>query len=589
MYTHIKGVQILISLLKQFNIRHIVISPGTRNTALAHSVENDDFFSCYSIVDERSAGYFALGISEALDVPVCASCTAATATCNYLPAIKEAYEKNIQLIALTADQDPYEMFHMEDQCIDQVDMFHGYVKCAVDVPKVNTERDYWYFNRRVNEALLELDHNGKGPIQINYHMSYSLKEISTFDVEQLPTTRKINRYSDDIDFDMWTSELMKKKRILVVGGSDYDVTGKLRKAINIFAQKYNTTVIADTYANIYSDELILNPKMLGDSITSGYVNQLAPDLIITFGNVYYSTVKYFMQSYSTAVEHWQIAADGMMNDGYHCLKNIFECRPEEFFEGVTKKCSSKNDMEYFELWKKRVELFKYPDLKFTNFKVIQEFCKRIPENALLHTTVLDSIRMSNYVDMPNTVRCFANIGADGIDGALSTFLGQAKSETELTFLLIGDLCLLYDMNALLQKMPKNVRILVINNYAGAEFHKNFGLERIATLNQYVAAGHSVKIEQCISSQFKYLCATNIDELQEAIDTFTKDGETPILLEVFTDAPTDAAVLKEYWSLNRLETQDGSGKVKKVIRELANKILNDKSKEKIRRIIAAVKS
>lgn len=366
MYTHIKGVQILISLLKQFNIRHIVISPGTRNTALAHSVENDDFFSCYSIVDERSAGYFALGISEALDVPVCASCTAATATCNYLPAIKEAYEKNIQLIALTADQDPYEMFHMEDQCIDQVDMFHGYVKCAVDVPKVNTERDYWYFNRRVNEALLELDHNGKGPIQINYHMSYSLKEISTFDVEQLPTTRKINRYSDDIDFDMWTSELMKKKRILVVGGSDYDVTGKLRKAINIFAQKYNTTVIADTYANIYSDELILNPKMLGDSITSGYVNQLAPDLIITFGNVYYSTVKYFMQSYSTAVEHWQIAADGMMNDGYHCLKNIFECRPEEFFEGVTKKCSSKNDMEYFELWKKRVELFKYPDLKFTN-------------------------------------------------------------------------------------------------------------------------------------------------------------------------------------------------------------------------------
>lgn len=122
MYTHIRSVQILISLLKQFDIQHIVLSPGTRNTALAHSVETDEFFKCYSIVDERSAGYFALGISEALGVPVCISCTAATATCNYLPAMKEAYQRGIQLIALTADQDPYEMFHMEDQCINQVDI-----------------------------------------------------------------------------------------------------------------------------------------------------------------------------------------------------------------------------------------------------------------------------------------------------------------------------------------------------------------------------------------------------------------------------------------------------------------------------------
>lgn len=590
MYTHIKGVQILISLLKQYNIRHIVISPGTRNTALAHSVETDDFFVCYSIVDERSAGYFALGISEALGVPVCVSCTAATATCNYLPAMQEAYERNIQLIALTADQNPYEMFHMEDQCIDQVDMFHGYVKCAVDVPKVNNENDYWYFNRCVNEALLELDHHGKGPIQINYHMSYSLKEISTFDVEQLPVTRKVNRYTNDIDFDIWASELEGKRRILVVGGSDFDVTSRLRQSINLFARVFNATVIADTYSNIYGGELILNPKMLGDSITAGYIKQLAPDLIISFGNVYYSTVKYFMQNYSATVEHWQIAVDGMMNDGYHCLKNIFECRPEEFFEGVAEKCDFTNNMEYYNLWKKRVELFKYPDLKFTNFKVIKEFCERIPEDSILHTTVLDSIRMSNYVEMPAGVRCFANIGADGIDGALSTYLGQAKTENKLAFLLIGDLSLMYDMNALLQKIPNNVRVLVINNYAGAEFHKNFGLERIPTLNQYVAAGHNVKIEHCcINSQFKYLRASNGDELQRCLNEFLKDSDTPILFEVFTDAPTDAAVLKEYWNMNRIETQDSSGTAKRVVKTLANKLLGEKAKDKIKRIITVVKS
>ena len=236
MYTHIKGVQILISLLKQFNISHVVLSPGTRNTALAGSIENDPFFHCYSIVDERSAGYFALGLSEALDEPVCVSCTAATATCNYLPAMKEAYERNIQLVALTADQNPYEMFHMEDQCIDQVDMFHGYVKLAVDVPKVMNDADYWYCNRRMNEAFLELDHHGKGPIQINYHMSYDLNEISTYDVEELPVTRKIDRYEINADFAEFANMLSSKKRIMVVGGSEFTEDGKLRRAINTFTE-----------------------------------------------------------------------------------------------------------------------------------------------------------------------------------------------------------------------------------------------------------------------------------------------------------------------------------------------------------------
>ena len=92
-------------MLKKNNIRNIVISPGTRNTALVHSAQNDNYFNCYSVVDERSAGFFALGLSESLNEPVCVTCTAATATCNYMPAMKEAFERNIPVVALTDDQD----------------------------------------------------------------------------------------------------------------------------------------------------------------------------------------------------------------------------------------------------------------------------------------------------------------------------------------------------------------------------------------------------------------------------------------------------------------------------------------------------
>lgn len=575
MYTHIKSVQILISLLKQFGIRHVVISPGTRNTALAGSIENDEFFKCYSIVDERSAGYFALGLSEALDVPVCISCTAATATCNYLPAVEEAYERHIQLVALTADQDPYEMFHMEDQCIDQVDMFHGFVKLAVDIPKVANDVDYWYANRRMNEALLELNHHGKGPVQINYHMSYGLDEISTYDVKDLPVTRKIDRFNQP-DFEAISEIVRSKKRVLVIGGSNFDPVGLLKDSLNEFTEKYNCVVICDTYANVFNDnEKIMNPMALGDVITQDQITFLAPDLIISFGAVYYSTIKYFLSYYAETTEHWQISVDGMVNDGYHCLKKVFELSPETFFSNLNRYADGSNDNEYFYCWKKRLDMMHFQELHFTNLAAIREFCAALPDDALLHTTVLDSIRMSNYVQLKPTVRCFANIGADGIDGALSTYLGQGANEQELVYLLIGDLSLMYDMNALLQKLPSNIRILVINNYAGAEFHKNFGLERIPTLNKHIAAGHSVQmVNCCISSQFEYMAATNMEELRDRLKVFMQPAKHPVLLEVFTDADKDAKALKAYWRENREEIPGMKISTKARMKQIARKLLGD---------------
>ena len=580
MYTHIKSVQILISLLKQFNIRHIVISPGTRNTALSGSIESDPFFTCYSIVDERSAGYFALGLSEAIDEPVCVSCTAATATCNYFPAIKEAFERNIQLVALTADQNPYEMFHMEDQCIDQINMFHGFVRMAVDIPKVNNEQEYWYCNRRINEAFLELNHHGKGPIQINYHMHYSLAELSEFDVKELPVTRKIDRYEDCIDFELLAKELSTKKRILVVGGSEYSSEGRVRDSIKQFTEKFNAVVICDTYSNIYGDnEKVFNPKMLGDTITEDQIRYLAPDLIISFGKVYYSTVKYFLPVYANLTEHWQICVDGMINDGYHCLTKVFEMSAEDFFVGVNTYSVGQNNNWYYNRWKNRLDLVHFQELEFSNLSVIKKFCESLPADVVLHTTVLDSIRMSNYVDMNPSIRCFANIGADGIDGALSTYLGQSISEEKMTYLLIGDLSLMYDMNALLQRISPNIRILVINNYAGAEFHKNFGIEIIPSLNNYIAAGHNITIKNCcINSQFRYISASDSIELEEALEIFHSESDKPILLEVFTDAAKDAKSLKEYWRINRMDIPGIRISGKTRLKRIVKKLLGDKERK-----------
>lgn len=189
----------------------------------------------------------------------------------------------------------------------------------------------------------------------------------------------------------------------------------------------------------------------------------------------------------------------------------------------------------------------------------------IPENSILHTSVLDAIRISNYVDMDPTVRCFANIGADGIDGALSAFLGQAETDDKLAFLIIGDLSFLYDMNALLGNLTPNIRILVINNYAGAEFHKNFGRERIPTIDNLVSAGHNTKIQQCSGiSNAIYLSAGNDEELNTAFEMLVRFSNKPMILEVFTDAHYDAEKLKEYWAVNKMPELNG---VKNVIKKV----------------------
>lgn len=581
MYTNIKSVQILISLLKQFGIRHLVLSPGTRNTPFVHSVETDDFFKCYSMVDERSAGYFALGLAEALDVPVCVSCTAATATCNYLPAIKEAYERGIQLIALTADIDPYQMFHMEDQCINQVDMYKGYVNTAVDVPPVKSEYDYWYCNRCINEALLELNHHRKGPIQINYHMPYTLEELAEFNVSNLPITRKITRYNNFDNKNEIQETLMRKKRILVVCGSGYEEENNLKTQLKLFFEKYNCAIIYDYFSNQHDKEFI-NPKSMGDIFNNDVKNILVPDLIITLGNVFYSTIKYMLPTYDNNIEHWQISIDGKPNDGYHKLTKVFECKTHDFFENMTKNIKTKNNREYHKEWINLINKIKCEELGFTNFGIIKEFTKVIPKDSILHMSVLDSIRMVNYLELDSSIKCFGNIGADGIDGAISTLLGQSSEEENLAFLIIGDLSFMYDMNAILGVIPKNVRILVINNYAGAEFHKNFGLEKISSLNLHIAASHKTEIKQCAQmSEVEYLQAFDMKTLNESLSKFIQYSDKPIILEAFTDAATDAANLKEYWNINR-SVMPVSKKQK--IKNIIKSVLGEKNIKRLRKKI-----
>lgn len=576
MYSSVKNVQILISLLKQHNIKYFVNSPGSRNTPLVHSIENDPDFTCFSIVDERSAAFFALGLSEALDEPVCVTCTAATATCNYAPAMKEAYERNIQLVALTADRERYELFQMKEQLINQVNMYNEFVKYAIDVPEVKNLDDELYANRIINEALLELNHNGKGPIQINY----SVVDWGKFSVENIPKQRVISRIEkEEINSEELKKKLENKSRIIFYIGMDISKNDELTQLLNIVEKQYNCVVLCDNYSNIDGEHFI-NASVLGECITRNEIDKMIPDLVITIGTVFYSPLRNYLASKKYNFEHWHIAVDGVINDAFKKLTTVFECLPVEFLNAIQNE-SSNNSYQYYKQWKDRIDKVQYNNLGFSNFSVIKDFCNKVPENSIVHASVLNAIRISNYFGFKDSVKCYANVGADGIDGALSTFIGEANATDKLSFLLIGDLSFLYDLNSIDYVDKNNMRILVINNYAGAEFYKNFGLKMIPTLDKHVAARHHTKIKNAIlSKNVEYIKAENQEELNDGLKKLVGESDKPIILEVFTDANTDASTLKKFWSDNRIE--NSQEKVKKILKKVLSKEQMDKLKRILKR-------
>jgi len=185
-----KNVRILLSLLKQYDIRHFVISPGSRNIPIVKSVEDDAFFTCYSVVDERSAAYFAVGLSLELRAPVAITCTSSQATRNYLPGMTEAFYRKAPILALTTDYDENFTSQMTMQSIRQMGIPADAANVSVDIPIVKDKNDEQLVTRRLNEALDALRRSGGGPAHVNLRIDQHWVRGS----DELEIARKISRH-----------------------------------------------------------------------------------------------------------------------------------------------------------------------------------------------------------------------------------------------------------------------------------------------------------------------------------------------------------------------------------------------------------
>ena len=204
MYSEKKNILQLVALLKAHGISQMVLCPGSRNSPIVQTLVNHPFFSCYAVTDERSAGFFAIGLSLQSNQPVAVCCTSGTALLNLHPAVAEAFYQQIPLIVISADRPGAWIGQNDGQTIPQPDVFRSLVKKAVNLPEIQSEEDEWFCNRLINEALLETDHHGKGPVHINIPVSEPLFRLT---VEKLPDARVIKRRSPFNHFSESPNEL----------------------------------------------------------------------------------------------------------------------------------------------------------------------------------------------------------------------------------------------------------------------------------------------------------------------------------------------------------------------------------------------
>lgn len=588
MYSIHKNVQILIALLKEHGVRHIVASAGTRNIPFVFSAQHDSYFKFYSVVDERSAAFFAIGIMQVTGEPAAVICTSGTAAANYVSAANEAFYQHLPLIIITTDRSHYYLNQQEDQCIPQQHLFMDVVRKRVDLPIVRNDEDAWYCGRLVNEALLEVNHREKGPVHINIQIDPRYPYPGgdwVIDQKELTKVISIKRIMAEDPLEVWQSlaDEMKGKKILFVYGQNSPISQEETDVINDFCDKYDSVFFCEHISNLHIKNAIHNATLIS---VFDWQN-LCPDIIITMGGHRMADPKVALTKLKGKCQHWHVSPDGMVSDVTKFQNKIIECRLGFFFKRMaqlSEKCSHPylEAVRSFES-KKLANILKAEDFGYSAVYAIKKLIENIPSDSILHISNSDSIRIATYFDIPSSVKVFCNRGTCGIDGSMSSYIANSYLSNCPSFLVIGDLSFFYDMNALWNKyINGNTRIMLINNGGGAILNWGPYLPvNIPNAQVTTGAEHNTSAKGWAESRgFKYLYSRDIKSFDAALKDFLKTkSETPIILEVFTTMAEDIdernTITTKYLPSNEQALIGAKSAIPKPIKNIVKGILGKK--------------
>jgi 2-succinyl-5-enolpyruvyl-6-hydroxy-3-cyclohexene-1-carboxylate synthase len=544
MYPKKELAQLVISACHQFDIDTVVISPGSRNAPLTIGFTHHDDFETISIVDERCAAFFALGIAQQTQKPVAIVCTSGSALLNYYPAIAEAHYSQIPLVVISADRPKHLIDIGDGQTIRQENVFQNHILFSANL-KENASKMNFDLLTEAFSMLTQV----KGPIHINVPFDEPLYEtveiLQTYDFK---VDQQIQM--DDVAYGALAEQWNHTKKKMILVGVHYPDT-ELELLLDKVADDPSVLVLTETTSNLHNKRFINSIDNLIFNLSKEDFTSLQPDILLTFGGLIVSKkIKRFLREYQPK-EHWHVNELRAFNTYFSLTKHI-KIDSKTFFENFSQKTSYTNGSDYESKWigyrnhtnKKHLEYLE--KARYSDLKVFEKILETIPDYTEVQFSNSSIIRYSQLFPMNTTLTVFCNRGTSGIDGSTSTAIGAAYASEKPTLLITGDLSFFYDSNALWNNhIPKDFRIIIINNSGGGIFKIIPGPGTTDSLS-YFEAPHNLTAEYLATMYgFEYCKASDISSINDQLEEFYKVSDQPKLMEIFTPSDDNDSVLKEY--------------------------------------------
>ena len=558
--TNIIHIAHLAEICAKRGIKHVVLSPGSRNAPLIIAFDEHPEIKTYLIHDERCAAFFAIGLSETLHEPVAITCTSGSAPLNYAPGIAEAYYRNIPILVLTADR-PIALIDQGDgQTIRQKNVFHNYIKSEFELPDFSLMNDLNNSDEIVNNAINSLLLNPQAPVHINIPLSEPLYGISDAvvspKISELNSVKKILSEKEKLEIEtVWKSS---QKKLILIGQLQFDLN--LAEILQGAINDPSVAILVENTSNIQNFQKIIHciDRTLA-VIGEDEIENFKPDLLVTLGGAIVSKkIKAFFRTNKPKI-NWRVGEYLFEEDTYQSLTRSFNFSANHFFEFIN-TINYLPESNFGNKWKqkdfKAQELHqKYlTSIPFSDFKTFDWIFETLPDNVNLHMANSSVVRYCQLVNPISGIQYFSNRGVSGIDGSTSTAAGfSVAKKDKLNVLISGDISFFYDSNALWNSyLSQNFRIIVINNGGGGIFQILDGSNSVKQAPIFFSP-YQANIESiCKAFSINYFVAENEMDLDSNVESFygEQNNNRPALLEIKTFSCSNAKILKDYFDFLR---------------------------------------
>ncbi len=540
----------LASICSLKGVKNAILSPGSRCAPITLAFVRHPDILTRTIPDERSAAFIALGMAQQLEQPVVLVCTSGSAAFNYAPAIAEAYFQQVPIIVITADRPPEWIDQWDGQTIRQTEIFGKHVKGFFQFPDDFGHPDkVWHANRIVNEAINLSNQFPAGPVHINIPLRepFYPEGSETFDfskavriIEPIYSESKLSEKSKAA----LRSALSRFEKVVIVPGQQKP-DPRIQHSLDELAKIGKAVVVADSISNLQSEYSV---NQHDHFVGNGKLNEgLAPDLILTFGkSVISKSLKIFLRNSNAA--HWHIQSAGYIPDTFQSLTKTIHCNVLDLLDLLEGTLRSENT--FANSWKNLENRMRVgfdsiiENSEFGEYQAISTCLKAIPAKSKIHLANSMAVRYVNFFG-ERTQEIICNRGTSGIDGSNSTAVGCALTTEEYVTLVTGDMAFFYDRNAFWHNYPiSNLRIILLNNHAGGIFRLIDGPAKQPELEEFFETKQKLDGRSLANEfGFGYHMASDIESLKTGLRDFYSQSTVPKILEIQSESPKNAKILK----------------------------------------------